>query len=620
MVPMTVEIEEVRDFLAQHEPYSHLPDDELNKLSRLMEMRYARRGETIIELGAVNDNLHVIRSGAVDVIGENDLLLDRRDAGLTFGYSTMLGEPNSHYKMVAVEDTLLLVMPRAVFEEFTADNPDVRRYFSSQSARIAHAAAELRGDPSQDVLATPLASMVAGRRPVMIEQTASIREAAQVMVDDNVSSILITNGTELTGILTDKDLRGRVVARAVDVDVALTEVMTPNPETIAATALAFEAMLHMTERGFHHLPVVDSGRIIGVVTSGDLSRLLKANPMFITGDLSRRNRDEITGAYRRAADTIIRLMDRGVGANEVSQLLTTAADALVRRLITLFEEQHGPAPVEYAFVAVGSQGRREMGPASDQDNALVLADTYLPSEHGEYFDRLSTFICTGLDDAGQPLCPGNMMAMNPEWRMTVTQWEDTFHRWIAAPQPDALLNAQIYFDMRALAGTTALAERVHASAVAMARDTARLHAHLAALAARRDPPLGFFRGLVVERGGDYAKTLDVKKGGTAGLVQMARLYAIKAEVTAVGTRERLEQAAGTSISESAAVNLRDAFDYLTMLTLRHQAEQMRREEEPDYHIDPAKLSTIYRENLRDAFQIIKRMQNALANAHPVRNI
>lgn len=619
-MPMSVELDEVRDFLAQHEPYSHLPAEELDRLPGLMEMRYARRGETVIARGAVNDHLFVIRSGAVDVVGEQDLLLDRREPGLTFGYSTMVGEPASRYQMVAVEDTLLLVIPRAVFEELSAAHPDVRRYFSSQSARLAHAAAQMRGDPSQDVLATPVAAMVAGRQPVMIEQTASIREAAAEMAAHNVSSILLTCGGELTGILTDKDLRGRVVARALDVTSQVTAVMTPSPVTIASTALAFEAMLLMTERGFHHLPVVDGTGVVGVVTSGDLSRLLKANPMFITGDLSRRRRDELQGAYHRAAETTIRLIDRGVGAHEAAQLLTTAADALVRRLIALFEKENGPAPVEYAFVAVGSQGRREMGPASDQDNALVLADSYNPAEHGTYFEGLSTFVCTGLDEAGQTICPGDMMAMNPRWRMTVSEWQDTFHRWITAPQPDALLHAQIYFDMRAVAGAEDLATRVHESAVAMAAGATRLHAHLAALAARRDPPLGFFRGLVVERGGEYAKTLDVKKGGTAGLVQMARLYALKAGVTAVGTRDRLEQTAGASISESAAVNLRDAFDYLTALTLRHQAEQLRRGENPDYHIDPGKLSTIYRENLRDAFQIIKKMQTALANAHPVRNI
>lgn len=617
---MSVELDEVSGFLAQHEPFSRLPEEALAEVTSAMTMEYVRRGQQIVTLGQRNDNLHVIRTGAVDVIGDEGILLDRRDAGRTFGYSTLVGEPESRYTITAVEDTLLLVMPREAFAALVEKHPDIDRFYSSLSLRISRAAAELRSDPAQDVLATGVREMMGDRGAVQTDAATSIRDAARAMIDGNVSSLIITSGGVLAGILTDKDLRGRVVAGGVDPTRAVAEVMTPDPVTISPDALAFEAILLMSELGVHHLPVVEEGRTVGVVSSGDLSRLLKANPIFLTADLSRRGVAELEGAYRRAAETAIRLIDRGAGARESAQVLTTVGDALVRRLITLFEESAGPAPVEYAFVAVGSQGRREMGPASDQDNALILADDYDEASHGDYFDRLSTFVCTGLDRAGQVVCPGGMMAMNPEWRMTRSEWMDTFHRWIMAPQPDALLNAQIYFDMRALAGAPELAEDVHAAAVELAAGAPRLHAHLAALASRREPPLGFFRGFVVEKNGEYADTLDVKKGGTAALVQMARLYAIKAGVTAVGTRERFELSAGHSLSPQGAENLLDAFDFLSALTHRYQAQQLRAGNAPDYHIDPAQLTTSNRENLRDAFQIIKKMQTALSSAHPVRSI
>lgn len=617
---MSVELDEVVDFLAQHEPFSRLPSHILADVTSAMTMEYVRRGQEIVTRGQRNDNLHVIRTGAVDVVGEGDILLDRRDAGRTFGYSTLVGEPESRYTIVAVEDTLLLVLPREAFAELIEDNPDIDRFYSSLSLRISRAAEQLRGDAGQDVLATGIRTMIEGHGAVQAEQTVSIRGAAQTMIEGNVSSLLLTAGGVLTGILTDKDLRGRVVAGGIDPARPVSDVMTENPVTISPDALAFEAMLMMSELGIHHLPVVDQGKVVGVVSSGDLSRLLKANPIFLTADLSRRNAEELEGAYRRAAETVIRLIDRGAGARESAQVLTTVGDALVRRLISLFEQSEGPAPVEYAFVAVGSQGRREMGPASDQDNALILADDFDEATHGDYFDRLSTFVCTGLDRAGQVVCPGNMMAMNPEWRKTRTEWMNTFHQWIMAPQPEALLNAQIYFDMRALAGAEWLAQDVHSSAVELAANAPRLHAHLAALASRREPPLGFFRGFVVEKNGEYADTLDVKKGGTAALVQLARLYAIKAGVTAVGTRERFEQAAGKSVSRPAAENLVDAFEFLSALTQRYQAQQLRAGATPDYHIDPEQLTTINRENLRDAFQIIKKMQAALSSTHPVRSI
>ncbi len=213
------------------------------------------------------------------------------------------------------------------------------------------------------------------------------------------------------------------------------------------------------------------------------------------------------------------------------------------------------------------------------------------------------------------------MAMNPDWRMTVTQWTNTFHTWITAPEPEALLHAQTFFDMRAIHGVLELADNVHTTAVDMAAHSGRLHAHLATLAARREPPLGFFRGFVVDRSGDYANTLDVKKGGTAAIVQMARLYALSAGIDAVGTRPRLQAAASAgAVSERGAEDLIDAFDFLTTISLRQNAEQLRRGQKPNYHIDPKELGKLDREHLRDAFQIIKGMQSALSTQYPVRSM
>ena len=214
-----------------------------------------------------------------------------------------------------------------------------------------------------------------------------------------------------------------------------------------------------------------------------------------------------------------------------------------------------------------------------------------------------------------------MMASNPEWRMTTNQWVETFHQWITAPEPDALLHAQTFFDFRGIHGDLEMSHEIHQAAVEMARGARRMHAHLASLAARRDPPVGFFRGFVVERSGEYGSTLDVKKGGTAGIVQMARLYALATGSDAIGTRERLQAAAGHGqVSEQGAQDLLDAFDFLGNISFQHQARQIRAGEKPNYHIDPNSLGKMDREHLRDAFIIIKSMQNALATKYPVRNI
>ncbi|APT84623.1 DUF294 nucleotidyltransferase-like domain-containing protein [Corynebacterium aquilae] len=618
---MNVEIEEVRDFLAGIEPFSHLPNEHLDDIATSVELTYARRGTTIIARESSGNDLYVIRSGAVDIVDDEGVLLDRRDAGRCFGYSTIKGENLSRYDMIAVEDSLLMAVPREKIQDLSEQFDDFVRFFSSQSARIRAAADHLRQESSNDVLRTRLGEFMISE-PATCTPEMTIQHAAQVMREKTVSSLLVVDGEKFLGILTDRDMRNRVVADNMDVTQPVTAIMTPDPRTATSDTLAFEAMLIMAELGIHHLPVVDNGALAGIIASADIMRLLRHDPIYVTADLSRRSTpEELKDVYSSAGDVAVRFIDRGASAEDITGLLTVSADALARRLLTLGEQRLGPPPVPYAFVVLGSQGRRGMGLASDQDNALILDNSYDEAAHGDYFEKLSTFVCDGLHDAGQVLCPGDMMAKNPQWRMTEHTWQTTFNHWITAPEPEALLAAQVFFDMRAIAGELDLGANVHAHAVSQAKNAPRFHAHLAALAARREPPLGFFRGLVVERSGDYAHTLNVKKGGTAAIVQMARLFSLAVGAEVLPTRDRLLAAAGNGpVSERGGQDLVDAFDFLTTISLRHQAQQLRTGHDPDYNIDPKALNKMDREHLRDAFQIIKSMQNALATKFPIRTI
>ena len=619
---MSVELDEVYNFIASHEPFSHLPEETLAALPAQMGITYVRRGEVIVQPGQRNNTLHIIRSGAIDIVGQDNLLLDRREAGLNFGYSTLVGEPESRYYMVAVEDSVLYLLPRSAFEALLADYPDLDRFFQTASKRVRLAAEEVQDTAAADALRTPLAQLVAGRELVTCEPDASIAQAAQTM-DEHKITCLVISATE-PGILTDRDLRSRVVAKRVDPDLPVSQVMTSPVRTIDQDAMVFEAMLLMSEHGFHHLPIAGPNGIAGVVTSSDIMRLLQADPIYLAAEVDTATLQELDGAYKRAAQVGVRFFERGASAAETQRLLTMIADSVARRLFVLAVDKLGPPPVPFAFVAVGSQARGEMGPASDQDNALVLSNDYDVAAHGQYFAELTDFICHGLARAGQALCPGDMMASNAAWRMTESQWDSTFHGWVTAPDGEALLHAQVFFDFRPIfgggEGWEEMAARVHDSAMVSAHGSRRLHTHLAALATFREPPIGFFRGLVVERSGEYADTLDIKRGGTAAVVQMARLYSITAGTGEVDTISRLKAAAGSTVSEKGAGDLLGAYEYLSNLAMRHQAAQVRAGERPNYHIDPKLLPERDRAALRDAFGVIKSLQNALSSKYPTRAV
>lgn len=463
-------------------------------------------------------------------------------------------------------------------------------------------------------------------QPATLHPTESIQSAARVMRDKNVSSLVIATDEDICGIVTDRDLRSKVVADDVDVSMPVSGIMTLNPITATTTTPAFEAMMIMAEHGIHHLPVRDTTQphkpLVGIVSSPDIMRLLRNDPIYITADISRRSSaEELAEVFARSKDVAARFVERSARPEEVSALLSHSADAVARRLLGLAEEELGPPPVPYAFVVVGSQGRKELGFASDQDNALILSNAFKPEEHGEYFTVLANRVCQGLALAGQVLCPGDMMASNPQWRLTESEWISTFTSWITAPEPEALMFAQTFFDMRLVHGDESLYSNVRASSLDQARSARRFHAHLATVASRREPPLGFFRGFVVERGGDYAHTLDIKKGGIHAIVQMARLYALTCGADALDTRQRLNAAAGLgAVSEKGAHDLLDAFDVLNTIAFDHQATDLRVGNAPSYHVDPEQLGKMDREHVRDAFHIIKGMQQALSTKYPTRSM
>lgn len=621
---MTVELAEIADFLSHTRPFSDLTDEERATIPPLLTLRYARRGTEIIRAGADNNSCFIIRSGMVDLFDPAGTLLDRRDVGDHFGYSTLLSSDPSLYTMTAVEDCVFLVISKEVFNQLNDQFVEVRRYYGGENARIRAVASKLRSTAASESLRTRVADLMETSL-VTCSADATVQEAAQIMTERNVSSLLVmdsadANQSPLVGIITDRDLRRRVLAEAKPAATLVSEVMTGNPETISPDLLVFEAMLLMAERGYHHLPVHDGTRVVGMIVIGDLLRSLHTDPVYATATLARKSDiSEIAEIAQNARRIVGRFIDRGDSGEEVAKLLTAVADAVTRRLVTLAEEKLGPPPVSYAFAVLGSHGRGEMGLASDQDNALVLADDYDTDAHADYFAALSDEICTNLDRVGYPLCPGDMMASNPAWRMTKSQWLHAFHGWITAPEAEALLHAQTFFDMRGVAGDVQLVEELRAAYLPLAQGSQRLHAHLAKLAAWREPPLGFFRGLVLEKGGEHAETLDIKKGGTAAVVQMARLFAVAAGLPQLSTRERLAASAGAgSVSRQGAQDLADAFEFLCTVQLHHQQAQFNAGTQPNNHIYPKRLSSLEREHLRDAFGVIRKLQQSLGAKYPIR--
>ena len=612
---MDVELVEVRDFLARCAPFDELAPSILDRLPARLTQRYHRRGSTIVGAGQPNDTLQIIRSGAVEICDPDGRLLDTRDEGDCFGYSTLASAIPSRYRMEAVADTLLLEMSREVFDEVAAEHPVLRDFFAARSDKVRQDLASVRvAAAGGDVLATPVGELLT-RDAVTIGPDASIREAAQLMTSRRVSALLVVDAGRVIGIFTDRDLRSKVVAADADTRAPVSTIMSPEPVSVDARTRAFDAALVQIERGVHHLPVLDGDAPMGMVTTSDLLRLAQGDPVYLAARISRAaDADAVAELAGRVPGLVEEFVRRGTAPQDIGRVVTATADAATRRLIALAEEELGPAPVPYCWVGLGSQARGELGVASDQDNALVLADEEGRAPGADaYFSALADRVCRGLDRAGFPLCPGEVMASNPAWRRTTSEWITRVGDWIGAPEADAMLHAQVFFDLRAVHGDAELLAPIRREMLERARGSARFQAHLARIACEWQPPLGFFRGLVVARRGEYRNTLEIKAGGIAPVVQIARLHAIAAGVDEVSTLDRLDAAARAgTISRNDAENLAEAFRFLRRLAYRHHALQIAEGRPQDNNVDPRSLGNKDRHRLRAAFRIIATAQDALS--------
>lgn len=625
---MSVELADITRFLAATAPFDVLDEAAIDALAAQLSERYFRRGTEIIAPGQVGTSLFIIRSGAVEIFDRAGTLLDTRDAGECCGNSTINGTGPSRYRMVAAADTLALVVPQHVLDDVHSRFAQVREFFDAQTMAVAQSAIDARLAQTDGAGGAVTLGELLGRAAVSVPPDTPITQAAQVMTDARVSSLLIVDAAgDLAGIVTDRDLRTRVLAAGVDVGTAVENVMTAAPCALDAAATVFDAALEMMDRGFHHLPVVAVGgdgapqRPLGVVSSTDLVRIAHADPIYLAGRIARATSvADMARTTARIPDMIAGLARRGVTAEEAGRIYTAAMDAATRRVVALAEQRLGPTPIPLCWVAVGSQARRELGVSSDQDNALIVARE--PSdEENAYLVDFTRQVNRDIAEIGLPRCQGLVEASNPTWRKTPHQWIEAARDWVTRPEAHNMLEAQTFFDMRALAGDQQLCDTTRAGMLAAAQSSARFHAYLARGAAEWQPPLGFFRGLVVKRRGEHRNTLDIKAGGLAAVVQSARLLALATGSTDVATVARLRAAQSSGALHPAdADRLIAAFETLRRVQFRHHAECIRARRAPDNNIDPAQLSAWDRRDLRQAFAAVAEHLNALGLRYPVRHM
>ncbi|HEY7012406.1 MAG TPA: putative nucleotidyltransferase substrate binding domain-containing protein, partial [Streptosporangiaceae bacterium] len=462
--------------------------------------------------------------------------------------------------------------------------------------------------------------------PLVCPDNEPVREAAKRMTAYRASAILVRSGRTL-GIVTDHDLRSRVVAAGVSPDTPVSAIMSAPAYTVGAGSLVGDVLLEMLERGVHHVPVLSAtGEVLGVVDGGDLIAAEARRPFLL-----RRAIDLATSAADLAAAAaglnpmIIALHDARVAAEHVAAIRCVVMDALTRRLIELAVAEAGEPPAPFTWFALGSLARRETVPSSDVDSALAWQDSGDGAAAGDYAARLARAVDEGLRACGLQPDEHGASASNPLFARSLSSWRAAADDLSKNPTREkALILVSVIADSRPLwgcgpgagmGGSGGAGEGVSvADRLWQARGRPDLLRLLARFALQFHPPTGFLRDFVVEHSGERRGQLDIKHGGMIPIVDLARWAGMAAGAASCSTVDRLRaaEAAGTLDSPDART-LIEAFGFIFSLRLDHQVEQLRRGEAPDDFIDPKTLNPLARSYLREAFRAVASVQSGLAN-------
>jgi CBS domain-containing protein len=593
-----------------HPPCDALEPEEVERVAAAAELEHHPAGTTIFSQGAEPaEHLRVVRTGAVELVLDGRTL-DLLGVGELFGQTSMLSGLPTGFTARAHQETTCLRIPADVARA-TLGRPEALRYLSR--SLLGRRSMDPRREDATDPADQPVASLV--RRPlVMCAPDTTLREAARRMSSAGASCVVVQTGNGL-GILTDHDLRSRVVATGMSADDPVAAAMTAPAVTVPAARPGSLALIDMLDRGIRHLPVVSAtGVVLGVVEDADLAAVEARTPFQLRAAIGRASSVEaVAQAARELRPTIVALHRARADPLRVAAVHSVVVDAITRRLIDLAVAEVGALDVPFVWLALGSVARREATLGSDVESALAWRGDDPGRGRPEHALRISRRVEAGMRDCGLRPDEKGTTAANPILVRSLSSWQRAARSWLEDPaREQAPILVSVVVDSRAVWGlSTGISV---AEAFRAARRHPALLRELARFSLSFRPPTGFLRGLVVEHSGEHRGRLDLKHGGLVPIVDLARWAGMAAGVTSASTPERLRAAAAAgTLSAADAATLAEAFELVMGLRVQHQVEQIEAGSEPDDHIDLATLSALTRSYLKEAFRAVASVQKRISN-------
>ncbi|MDG3084842.1 DUF294 nucleotidyltransferase-like domain-containing protein [Vibrio hannami] len=604
----------VSDFLNTIDPFDKLPVDLVDTLSDSIIVKYLSKSETI-EFSSLCSTryLYIVRTGAIEQLSPSGELKARLGEEDQFGFTFLepLKDKEDGYRAVAIEDSLLYLIPHTQLKSVCDEHPEFSDYFASASKQRLKSAINHSVDKRDKSLFFLDVGDVASDKITIVEEDTPIHDVAKQMCGKRPSSCaVVLRGDDIVGIVTDRDMTKKVVAACANSSSPISSVMTRSPVVIQQDDKVIQAISMMLQYNIRVLPVLKEKQVVGLLTTSHLVHNHKTQSLFLIEKIKYANSIDDLSALKEEKQTIFQaLVESGVSAEIQGHVMSMIMDAFTRRIIQLTEETLGKPPCDYAWLVAGSHARNEVHMLSDQDSAIVLSDD-ATEEDKMYFLHLAIKVCNGLAACGYPLCDGKYMAATPKWCQPISRWKEYYRKWVASPEYNHLLSITVFLEIRAIHGNSDYVDQIHSSMHEAIHESPGFIPALVRDAINTNPPLGIFNSLVLERGGEHSNTLNIKKFALNLIIDLARIFSLSAKGNITGTEERFRYAAKNgAMSQDSCDNIIEAFRFITQVRFRHQLKSIQQGTTPNNHISPDDISSFERKHLKEAFKIISQMQD-----------
>ncbi len=621
--------------LKETAPFDILPEEVLQQLrDSALQESFPADFHIFRQNDTPTGYLYVIQDGMVEITamvpGGQEMVVDYRKDGDFFGGTPIFTEEAYTGSARTVTETHCFKIPQSALTAVSRDYPQIREYFTSiVLSRVRSLYADIVRENTSNALtqmeAYPFRKRLSEimRSPVeTCPVDATARQIARNMTEKKISAMVVVDEKDNpVGIITERELVTKVLAPDnADCDLASAkEIMTPHRYSMTPATYMYEAMNYITANKIKHLPVVESGELVGIVSLHDLMRFCSQKAMLLVGSIRDENSLEGLGRIKHEILTVAHtLLTETHSTPEVVEILSYIHQNILKKVYAIcyqqmLDEGHKPPSIKYSFLLMGSGGRREMLLHPDQDNGFVFEDfpDSKTSEVEAFFGPFGEKLVTAFNQVGYPLCHGRVMANNPAWRGRLSEWRDRIHDWINDPEPQKVRYSSIFFDFVCLEGDHNLVDQLQQVVFSEVRQFTRFLYHMMTLDQSYKVPLGLLGRFILEKEGEHKGQLSLKQGGSIFIVDCIRMFALEKEIQETSTLKRLTALTEAKVFEvETAEHIKAAFEALTFLRLRNEISLIEHGGEASHFLNPNELTKGEQELLKESFNAVSKLQDA----------